>query len=389
MKTQITSKGLLDIRTISLLGLSAKQDSSAIGQFGTGMKYAISVLLRTGHQLALRIGDDTYEFITKTENFRAKDFSTILMTTTSGERKGESIVLPITLEYGKNWEVWMAFRELWSNALDEGLAQQGPDTTTWSVIGQEFADCYAKRTTYFIPEKGQLFDGDYPVHVTDKPSQVIYCKTVRAFQFPQSLAKTYNIDSLQLTEEREANANFIAYDFVSYVYTYLRQSLDFSIFNRNTLEKTLNWSWMSKERVRPISKEILDASRRNAYIPSELVNIALACLPLADRAKQINLDSIQKTQLERSITLLRAAGVEIGEMLFVEDLPDHAHGMVYQNQIYIAKSAFEMGTAFLAGTIYEEHMHKNKGLRDETRSFQNHLINALMAAWQHQHGVVL
>jgi hypothetical protein len=384
MKTQITSKGLLDIRTISLLGLSAKQDESAIGQFGTGMKYAIAVLLRTGHQLGLKIGEATYEFKTKSETFRGKDFTKIVMTSSAGE-----IDLPITLEYGKNWQVWMAFRELWSNALDEGLAQQGPNTTTWSVIGQEFADCYAKRTTFFIPEKGEYFGGDYPVHVGDRPSKAIYCKTVRASVYPETFAKTYNVDSMPLTEEREAASSFISYEFVQYVFTYLLATEDFSIFSKDTFEKKLNWNWVSKHRVLPLSKKILEEARRNVYIPNDLVSVALACLPLADRAKKIELDSIQKTQLDRSLTLLRAAGIEINNMLFVEDLPDQVHGMVYQGDIYIAKSAFEMGTAFLAGTIYEEHMHKNKGLRDESRSFQNHLINSLMAAWQHQHGVVL
>jgi hypothetical protein len=384
MQTQITSKGLLDIRTISLLGLSAKQDESAIGQFGTGMKYAISVLLRTGHKISLRIGQTSYEFTTKSETFRGKDFTKIIMTGPDGETD-----LPITLEYGKNWKVWMAFRELWSNALDEGLAQQGPNTTTWTVEGQEFADAYRNRTLYFIPEKGQFFDGDHPVHVGEKPSTFIYCKTVRAFQFPAMLARTYNIDSIPLTEEREASANFISYGFVSHVFEYLKQSLDFSIFSNDSMEYTLNWAWISRAEVRSICKEILEASRRNPRVPSELVSTALACLPLADRAKKIELDSVQQTQLDRSLTLLRAAGVEIKDMIFVEDLPDQANGMVYQGDIYIAKSAFELGTAFLAGTIYEEHMHKNKGLRDESRAFQNHLINSLMAAWQHQHGIVL
>ena len=87
--------------------------------------------------------------------------------------------------------------------------------------------------------------------------------------------------------------------------------------------------------------------------------------------------------------MLEAAGLQIEEMNFVESLPNDSFGMVYQRDIYIAKAAFTQGTAFLAGTIYEEHMHKQRGMDDESRKFQDHLINELMAAWQHQHGVVL
>lgn len=384
MKTQITSKGLLDIRTISLLGLSAKQDASAIGQFGTGMKYAIAVLLRTGHQIGLKIGETTYEFKTKAETFRDKDFTQIIMSGPDGET-----VLPITLEYGKNWKVWMAFRELWSNALDEGLSQQGQNTTTWTVEGQEFADCYAKRTIYFIPEKGKLHGDTHQIHVQDGATDAIYCKTVRAATFPSKFTKTYNVDVMPLTEEREASSDFIAYHITRYLFSYIEDTLDFSIFQPNSMETKFDWAWVGEKRVRPLAKEILKAGRKNIHIPNSLINMALKCLPLADRAVKIKLNKIEQTQLDRAIELLTAAGLEIEEMNFVETLPDEAYGMVFDGDIYIAKSAFTQGTAFLAGTIYEEHLHHQRGMWDESRRLQNHLINELMAAWQHQHGIVL
>ena len=41
------NKGLIDVHAISIMGVSVKEDNS-IGFFGTGLKYAIAVLLREG-----------------------------------------------------------------------------------------------------------------------------------------------------------------------------------------------------------------------------------------------------------------------------------------------------------------------------------------------------
>ena len=40
--------GEIDIRSISTFGVSVKEGDNPIGFFGTGLKYAIVVLLRTG-----------------------------------------------------------------------------------------------------------------------------------------------------------------------------------------------------------------------------------------------------------------------------------------------------------------------------------------------------
>ncbi len=62
----ISNKGLLDITLLKLMGASTKtEDTSKIGQFGTGLKYAISYLLRTGNNFKFFIGEKEVIFTLK------------------------------------------------------------------------------------------------------------------------------------------------------------------------------------------------------------------------------------------------------------------------------------------------------------------------------------
>ena len=49
----IGSSAPLDMRAVTLMGASVKMTSSAIGYFGTGLKFAIATLLRTGHKVRI------------------------------------------------------------------------------------------------------------------------------------------------------------------------------------------------------------------------------------------------------------------------------------------------------------------------------------------------
>lgn len=102
--------GLLPMECITTFGVSVKVNDGPIGYFGTGLKYAIAVLLRNGCSVAIRIADEVYNFTVEDHEIRGKSFSLIMM---NGYR------LPFTTELGKNWELWQAYRELYSNCMDE------------------------------------------------------------------------------------------------------------------------------------------------------------------------------------------------------------------------------------------------------------------------------
>lgn len=109
---KISNVGELDIRLIALMGGTTKIDNPhKIGQFGTGLKYAISYLVRTENKFKLFIGTKEIIFESRDEVFGENSFKEIYF---NGKSMG------ITTRYGYQWKAWEALREIWCNAKDEG-----------------------------------------------------------------------------------------------------------------------------------------------------------------------------------------------------------------------------------------------------------------------------
>jgi hypothetical protein len=144
----IQSRGEIDVNALRLMGASVKGDD-AIGEFGSGLKYAIACLLR--HQVAFSVysGTTLIPITTVREEFRGEPFDVIMI---GGERTS------LTTRTGPKWKQREAIRELWSNALDEGDAiksrealQPKPGFTTINVQETpEIADMLDNWGQYFL-----------------------------------------------------------------------------------------------------------------------------------------------------------------------------------------------------------------------------------------------
>ena len=213
--------GLLDIRSITTMGLSAKPTTdNPIGMFGTGLKYAIATLVRLGAEPQLWIGKDCYIFTTKQQTFRDQPYSAIIMRTQKeGWAKPRPVPLPFTAEYGKFWKPWMAFRELHSNTLDEqGATTQQPTSpvtghaghTLFVVDHPDYDEAYANRDDIFLP-KG-MRERPEPstwLEVRPEPSNRIYYRSLRAMDTKQQCVVTWNVlTDIELTEDRTIKYEF-------------------------------------------------------------------------------------------------------------------------------------------------------------------------------------
>lgn len=218
--------GHMPIEAFTMVGVNSKPNSSnPIGFFGTGLKYAIAVLLRLEQKVTIFIGRTEYVFETKKEEFRSKEFDFVYM------RKRESVFskwrktkLPFTLEYGKTWEIWQAYRELHTNTLDENGSVYSlsdrevaedfvMDSYTIIVVeGEEFRQAYYDRFKTFLPEGLRERNSTDAIQVLDKPSKHIYYRGMRVFDFPKDVQSkyTYNfLSHVELTEDRTAKYPFI------------------------------------------------------------------------------------------------------------------------------------------------------------------------------------
>jgi len=196
------NEGILDINSIITFGVSVKEKESAIGFFGTGLKYAIAVLLRNGCDISIKTGEDVYDFGTEELIVRGKSFPIITM-------NGKP--LSFTTEYGKTWELWQAARELYSNCLDEGgvVTEEIDDSfhgTQVIVMGESFDLVWKERHTFLL-DAPVLWANDR-LDVCEGPSEYAYYQGIRAYTLPTKSKFTYNLKNHQRLTEDRALANW-------------------------------------------------------------------------------------------------------------------------------------------------------------------------------------
>lgn len=203
-KVIFETQGNLDIRAIKTFGINSKPHTkNPIGYFGTGLKYAIAVLMREGCSVRIIINKKTHHIEVQPAMFREKEFGFITM---NGEE------LPFTTELGKNWKMWQAFRELYSNTLDEGGDAYVPhmdnvrfsaDRTYIVVESEAFVREFDERYNTFL--RGGAITGTSGVQIIDAASHHIFYRGVRIHDLQKPSSLTYNIlHQIDLTEDRTA-----------------------------------------------------------------------------------------------------------------------------------------------------------------------------------------
>lgn len=213
--------GIIDMRALTTMGVNVKPNtSSPIGYFGTGLKYAIAVLVRNNIKVTLWQGTNKHTFHPKEITFRGEKLCMIEMRykKNNHNRKTE---LPYTTQFGKNWELWQVFRELYSNTIDEGghtsIVYEGdehnPDDSITSIIveGSDFVTEFLEREKTFLPEalrgKNDEFTGNIQYFL--KPSKHVYYRGMRVMDLDKPSLLTYNIlTELELTEDRTVKYAF-------------------------------------------------------------------------------------------------------------------------------------------------------------------------------------
>lgn len=224
-----STPGQIDIRAFTHFGVNAKPNSqNPIGYFGTGLKYAIAVMCREGLRPVLWIGGVKYTFKAKASKFRDKEFDFVVMIREPinwvekalDSAKKREIQLPFTTALGKNWELWMAFRELESNTRDEGgetLLIAGPEkvpspqyydpTRTLIVVeGEKFVkEGYLRMEEIFLPGGATVQETFDSIQIIDRPSKYVYYRGLRVYDLEHPSELTYNfLGDVELTEDRTA-----------------------------------------------------------------------------------------------------------------------------------------------------------------------------------------
>lgn len=203
--------GEIDPRLVMLIGVNVKETASAIGFFGTGLKYAVACLARWGEELRIQSGGNEYTFSSDDTEIRGRTFGILSMFS-----KFDKAQLGFTTELGKRWEPWMVYRELWCNAHDEpnskvfrtDAAPKPTEGKTRVIVdGPKIQEAHFNRNDFILAPDRVLLHKTDDLEIYEGAGERIFYRGI-AIQKPEKQSIfTYNITSpLYLTEDRTAGS---------------------------------------------------------------------------------------------------------------------------------------------------------------------------------------
>lgn len=376
-----SNPGEINPDLFKLFGVSAKENDNPVGYFGTGLKYAIAILLREQHTITIFSGLDEYVFTTEQRQYRGSDHQIVLC---NGKE------LSFTLDLGKNWKLWQAYRELYSNCvLDEnGFAAIGAGTpssgeTLIRVSGRNIVNIHHKRHEIFLESTPIISNEKLSVH--EGQSNFLYYRGIRACKLDLPTQYTYNlIEKEQLTEDRTLASQW---GFQWWASVLIAQSQ-----NRDFIKKSLSSD--------AYEKQFLDYSRSTTAsdvfceIASEVLRThigeinptiqkTLVKFKEIDPWRTIEMTPSMELKLERAKAICGKLHMPANAPIRVVDsLGQNVLGMAQNGTVYIADAAFDLGTKTVAATLYEELIHLNRGYSDLSRGMQNFLFGKIFTLYE-------
>ena len=366
-----------DIRALTTLGVNVKETSSPIGFFGTGFKYALAVILRNGGSVTVRIADGTFRFTTQTEIIRGTPFQTIWMNESP---------LGFTTELGKRWRPWMAYRELYCNAIDEGGNVSTEPVEATTVIEVQGLDEIHTTRSDFILQTDPIFQtSDLSIHPGQ--SRRIFLQGIAAMDLEKPTRYTYNIRKrLDLTEDRTIQWAFEAWQEIAKGVAQITDpNLAHEILSSNQAfgEYTipLDASPVASSEVLEVASSLRWSGGVNPTIRPFLEKHGQQIDP-----REIPLTTIQKKVLSRARDFLSQAGYPTYPVIVSADLDKGIRGLAKNGKIYLSVDTLAQGVKYTASTLLEETIHLKHNLKDCTYQMQTFLFDRIISLHEEQIG---
>jgi len=379
-KIYFANPGTIDPDVIRIMGVSVKPGVNPIGYFGTGLKYAIATLLRTGHKFSITTSYVYYEFTVETKKIRGEPFEIVFM---NGEQ------LPFTLELGKNWTVDNAFRELYSNALDEGgkISDKPLNGDTVIIVeGEQITDSYYRRREIFLHSEPKYLLPRLEVH--NGESRYLYYRGVQVYKLPKMSRFTYNLTGeLRLTEDRTLASIFDAKYKIETVLpmvpeeTFARKIIQFP----ESREEFYFESTFDFETCAVPSEQFLDAAEKAL---NDVTSNKSAGKLVREKRNIVEEMKYEIPTSEEAHTIIQACNmisvaplnaiVHPKDVKLVNDLGPNILGVCKNNVIILPRQTLANGIHFTAITIYEEFIHRDLGYSDCTRGMQQYLFDKIL-----------
>lgn len=403
------NKGEVPINAFKLLGASTKrQDSSKIGYFGTGLKYALAVLLREDIEFKVYSGLKEVKIGLRKTKFIE---DTVNVMTVNGEKTS------ITIDAGIDWEPWFAVREIYSNTLDENgemkMAQAvQPEVGKTKIYIQDNAaglsDLFKNWAAYFTNTRDMAYkdnNGSILPKLPTVPEFTVFRKGIRAYTNRQQSIFDYDLNSLDINESRVAKYDFQVKENCSELLAGSTKECIEKFINIRYC-KTMEWedafwdmtgtytfgdAWLEvlqDKRVVPYHfAGHYDITETTVVLPDSLIKklknrFGDSINLVGDNTdKYMIIDNIDKSPLQKILDAYSTIGLpwELEKIDIVTFNDKDLLGMADEGRVLLSGKLFE--TTFkhrVASTLLEEIVHASTGFGDCTRELQSYLFDVMV-----------
>jgi len=386
-KLYFMNNGYFDARAMMTFGVNVKEGDNPIGQFGTGFKYAIAIILRIGGSISVHTKNEEgiTEIITfrkSTETIRGKEFDFVKMNDAD---------IGFTTHLGINWEPWQAYRELYSNCKDEdGVVadkMEGGYDTMVHVDCQAIFNAWYNKDTYFI--SGEPVFANHHIEIYEQQLPFFYYQGIAVADCGDSLYAYNVVSSIQLTEDRTAKYKHEITGKIETTFQRMddRKLLRSVLGSKKNFEAKLDYSTAITPSDEFVEVAIgLQKSGRGVNDSARLV---------LKKYKQRNteyvgrpISPVEQKMMDKSKRFLKGIGINVEdyEILVVDGLGEGILGRALEGKIYISGEIFEKGTKYLASTLMEEWVHIKYETGDFTRTMQTWLFDKILSIGEQING---
>lgn len=406
------NKGEVPVNAFKLLGASSKRgDSSKIGYFGTGLKYAIAVMLKQNIEFHIFSGDKEVKISTRSTKFLD---DTVSVMTVNGEKTS------ITLDAGIDWKPWYAIREIYSNAIDENgemilniepSAKSGHTRIFIDTESEKLKDIFQNWDAYFTQNRpallknnrGTLFD-----KLPTIPEYIAFRKGIRVYESQRHSLFDYDLPNVEINESRVAIHSFrVQEDCSELLASSNMHCIEkmLSLSKNSHRDQFVEWQdsfWDFTDRY-SFSETWVSALSNYRLVPAKFAgryDITETTLILPDKlidklvyrfGEAINtagsnkdrftiIDTVDKQPLQKILDVFAKAGFdwELDKIDIVKFNDNDVLGQAKDSRVLLSHTLFTNSHKHeIASTLIEEIVHAKTGLEDGTRSMQNFLFNTI------------
>lgn len=401
------NKGEIDINAFRLLGASTKEeDESKIGFWGSGLKYALAILLRNNIDIKCYSGNKEIKIGTRKTKMRGETYEVITINGTPTS---------ITTQMGKDWELWFAVREIYSNLLDEGGCGVDVSDMVQGVTGKtslfiemtdEIKDIFDNFEYYFGSNREVKYDlGEYKIY--NKLRGLIYRMGIKVGQ-EDNLLYDYEIPDIKINESRVIPSSFYLDQQLSKIW---HEEANTEMIGRLVKEdcyekNNMDWDWSNSFNDNWLTyltgKTIIpreaagffvdDMSKAHFVLPTNI------CSRLFQQfgnklnikgyndtnqevfSKEVEISEIEKQRIDGLKNKIGVKFPAIDRMeVIVSKLSVEELGTIIDGKIVLNENILSKGDDIIMETLVEEFIHMSSGADDRTRQFQDYAISMIIS----------